>query len=50
MKIEKTKISITKFFEDSDHVRWGILVGVTIFFTILLYPNGFVCQVVCWGC
>ena len=39
MKIEKTKISIIKFFEDSDHVRWGILFGVTIFFTILLYPN-----------
>ena len=39
MKIEKTKIYIIKFFEDSDDVRWGILVGVTIFFTILLYPN-----------
>jgi len=39
MKIEKTKISIIKFFEDSDHVRWSILFGVTIFFTILLYPN-----------
>jgi putative nucleotidyltransferase with HDIG domain len=39
MKIEKDKISLKKFFGTSDHVRWSILVGVTIIFTILLYPN-----------
>lgn len=39
MKIEKNKISLKKFFGTSDHVRWSILVGVTIIFTILLYPN-----------
>jgi len=39
MNIGKTKTSVKKFFEDSNHVRWGILVGVTIIFTILLSPN-----------
>ncbi len=39
MKIKKDKISLKKFFGTSDHVRWSILVGVTIIFTILLYPN-----------
>jgi len=39
MNIGKTKISVKKVFEDSNHVRWGLLVGVTIIFTILLYPN-----------
>ena len=39
MNIGKIKISVKKFFEDINHVRWGILVGVTIIFTILLYPN-----------
>jgi putative nucleotidyltransferase with HDIG domain len=39
MKIEKDKISLKKFFGTSNHVRWSILVGVTIIFTILLYPN-----------
>jgi len=39
MNIGKTKISVKKFFENSNHVRWGILIGVTIFFTILLFPN-----------
>jgi putative nucleotidyltransferase with HDIG domain len=39
MKIEKDKISLKKFFGTSDHVRWSILIGVTIIFTILLYPN-----------
>lgn len=39
MKIDKDKISLKKFFGTSDHVRWSILVGVTIIFTILLYPN-----------
>ena len=42
MKIKKNKISLIslkKFFGTSDHVRWSILIGVTIIFTILLYPN-----------
>ncbi len=39
MNIGKTKTSVKKFFEDSNHVRWSILVGVTIIFTILLSPN-----------
>jgi putative nucleotidyltransferase with HDIG domain len=39
MKIEKYKISLKHFFGTSDHVRWSILVGVTIIFTLLLYPN-----------
>ncbi|MEA1947916.1 MAG: HD family phosphohydrolase, partial [Thermodesulfobacteriota bacterium] len=39
MKIEKDKISLKMFFGTSDHVRWSILFGVTIFFTIFLYPN-----------
>jgi cyclic-di-AMP phosphodiesterase PgpH len=39
MKIEKYKISLKHFFGTSDHVRWSILVGVTVIFTLLLYPN-----------
>jgi len=42
MKIKKNKISLIslkKFFGTSDHVRWSILIGVTIIFTIFLYPN-----------
>jgi putative nucleotidyltransferase with HDIG domain len=39
MKIETDKISLKKFFGTSDHVRWSILIGVTIIFTLLLYPN-----------
>ena len=39
MKIKKNNISLKKFFGTSDHVRWSILIGVTIIFTILLYPN-----------
>ncbi len=39
MNIEKGKISVRKLFDTSDYVRWSILIGVTIFFTVLLYPN-----------
>ena len=39
MKIEKDKLSLRMFFGTSDHVRLSILVGVTIIFTIFLYPN-----------
>ncbi|MGD2149780.1 MAG: HDIG domain-containing protein [Desulfobacterales bacterium] len=39
MKIEKNKISVKMFFGTSDHIRWSILIGVTIVFTIFLYPN-----------
>ena len=39
MKIQTDKIPFKKFFGTSDHVRWSILIGVTIIFTLLLYPN-----------
>jgi putative nucleotidyltransferase with HDIG domain len=30
---------IKKLFGTSDYVRWGILIGITIIFTIFLYPS-----------
>ncbi len=39
MNLVKTQISLNRLIENSDSVRWAILVGVTIIFTILLYPN-----------
>ncbi len=39
MNIEKGKISVRKLFDTSDYVRWSILIGVTLIFTVLLYPN-----------
>ncbi len=39
MKIEKSKEAISNYFDASDRMRWGILVAVTVVFTILLYPN-----------
>lgn len=36
---EKTKSLFEKFFGSSSYVRWSILIGVTIVFTIFLYPN-----------
>lgn len=39
MITEKIKSLFEKFFGSSSYVRWSILIGVTIVFTILLYPN-----------
>ncbi len=39
MVTEKNKILFSKFFGSDSYVRWGILIGVTIVFTIFLYPN-----------
>jgi len=39
MSTEKNKILIREFLGSSNYVRWGILIGVTIVFTIFLYPN-----------
>ena len=39
MSLIKTQFSFNKLFGNNDRVRWGILVGVTIIFTILLYPS-----------
>ena len=30
---------IKKLFGTSDYVRWTILIGITIIFTLFLYPN-----------
>ena len=39
MNIVKTQMSLNRFIESSDSVRWALLIAVTIIFTILLYPN-----------
>lgn len=39
MITEKSKILFEKFFASSSYVRWGILISVTMVFTIFLYPN-----------
>jgi len=39
MNIEKSKISLGELFGASNYVRWGILISVSIIFTIFLYPN-----------
>jgi len=39
MNIDKSKISLGELFGASNYVRWGILISVSIIFTILLYPN-----------
>jgi len=39
MKIEKSKEAISNYFDASNRMRWGILVAVTVIFTVLLYPN-----------
>ena len=39
MNVKKTKKSITNFFASSNYIHWFILAGVTIIFTIFLYPN-----------
>ena len=44
MSIEKNKESISKFLVSSNSVRWGLLIGVTAIFTLLLYPNIFIAE------
>jgi len=39
MNLVKTQMSLNRLIDDSDRVRWALLVAVTIIFTILLYPN-----------
>ncbi len=39
MNIVKTQISLNRLIDNSDSVRWALLVAVTIVFTVLLYPN-----------
>jgi len=39
MNLEKTQMSLNRLIDNSDRVRWALLVAVTIIFTILLYPN-----------
>jgi len=39
MITEKSKTLFEKFFVSSSYVRWGILISVTMVFTIFLYPN-----------
>ena len=39
MNIIKTQLSLNRLIDNSDSVRWALLVAVTIVFTILLYPN-----------
>ncbi|MEA3435340.1 MAG: HDIG domain-containing protein [Thermodesulfobacteriota bacterium] len=33
------KNSVSKFFDDSYRFRWAVMIGVTIIFTFILYPN-----------
>ena len=39
MNILKTQMSFNKLIDNSDTVRWALLIGVALVFTILLYPN-----------
>ena len=39
MNLVKTQMSLNRLIDDSDRVRWALLIAVTIIFTILLYPN-----------
>ncbi len=39
MTAKKNKKSISKFFDNSYRFRWAAMIGVTIIFTIILYPN-----------
>jgi len=39
MNFVKTQMSLNRLIDNSDRVRWALLVAVTIIFTILLYPN-----------
>lgn len=39
MKYSKRKEAVISFFGSNTAVRWGILVVVTVLFTLMLYPN-----------
>lgn len=39
MNLVNTQMSLNRLIENSDRVRWALLIAVTIIFTILLYPN-----------
>ncbi|MHC4244851.1 MAG: HD family phosphohydrolase, partial [Planctomycetota bacterium] len=39
MKIDKSRQALSKYFDNSNRMRWGILAAVIAIFTILLYPN-----------
>ncbi len=39
MDIEKRKQKIRRFFEESRYVRWGLLVFITILFSLTVSPN-----------
>lgn len=39
MKLINTQLSLNTFFRSNEYIRWGILFGVTIIFTVLLYPG-----------
>ena len=39
MNLEKSKEALRNVFDASNRIRWGILVVMTLLFTLLLYPN-----------
>jgi putative nucleotidyltransferase with HDIG domain len=39
MNIVKTQMSLNRLIDNSDTVRWALLIGLAVFFTFLLYPN-----------
>jgi len=39
MSMEKSKETVRKLFSSSHHVPWAILIGITIIFTLLHYPD-----------
>ncbi|MBU4344543.1 MAG: HDIG domain-containing protein [Desulfobacteraceae bacterium] len=39
INIEKSKESINRLLGSSNYVRWSILVGVAVIFTVILYPG-----------
>ncbi len=39
MNIVKTQMSLNRLMDNSDTVRWALLIGLAVFFTFLLYPN-----------
>ena len=39
MTSKKNKKSVSMFFDNSYRFRWAVMIGVTIIFTLILYPN-----------
>jgi putative nucleotidyltransferase with HDIG domain len=39
MNLVKTQMSLNRLIDNSDSVRWALLIGLAVFFTFLLYPN-----------